>query len=139
MRQGLEYCSVIKQISLSLFPLEHYARTVKTYTNGLCCQKIYQGKGLNIAVSLNKPLSLFPLEHYAHTVKAYTNGLNIHLICEFPKYEILKVMHQFIVSEAHETSQGFLLVALRCCCCSFEQCMHKEELFALLSSVCMKF
>ncbi len=32
----------------------------------VCCQKIYQGK-----------------------------GLNIHLICEVPKYEILKVMHQW--------------------------------------------
>jgi hypothetical protein len=93
-------------------------------------------------VSPNSSLSLFPLELYAHTVKAYTDGLNIDLICEVAKYEILKVMQQwcgeirlfgvrggcwkissggkrrlleimFIVSEAHKTSQGFLLVALR--------------------------
>ena len=31
----------------------------------------------------------------------------------------------FIVSETHKNIQGFILVALRCYCCSFEQCMHK--------------
>ena len=131
--------------SLSLFPLEHYAHTVKRYTNGL-----------NIAVSPKKSLScsllcLSPscsLSLFAHCgtrsevccQKIYQDkGLNIDLICEVPKYEILKGMHQwcgeirlfgvrggcwkissgrkrrlleimFIVSEAHETltSQGLI-------------------------------
>ena len=131
--------------SLSLFPLEHYARTVKRYTNGL-----------NIAVSPKKTLSfsllfLSPscsLSLFAQCgtrsevccQKIYQGkGLNIDLICEVPKYETLKGMHQwcgeirlfgvrggcwkissgrkrrlleimFIVSEAHETltSQGLI-------------------------------